>query len=68
MSHHYPRGLDGRERDANGEIRQKRSDTQIGTIRKEYGNHVAPGYRSDTQLGTVLKKEGVPSLSKLLNK
>jgi hypothetical protein len=65
---HHPKGLDGRERDRDGEIRQKRSDTLIGTIRKEYGSLVAPGYRSDAKLGTVLTKEGVPSLSKLLNR
>ena len=26
---HYPKGLDNRMRDKNGEIRQKRSDTQV---------------------------------------
>jgi hypothetical protein len=68
MSHRYPTGLDGRERDANGEIHRKRSDTLVGTLRKEYGPNVAPGYRSDAKLGTVLKGEGMPSLSKLLKK
>lgn len=68
MSTHYPKGLDGRERDRDGEIRHKRSDTLIGTVRKEYGDQVASGYRSDAKLGTVLKGEGVPSLSKLLKK
>lgn len=68
MNHQYPKGLDGRQRDEDGEIRQKRSDTKIGTIRQEYGPNVAPGYRADAKLGTVLKGEGVPSLSKLLKK
>ena len=63
---HYPKGLDGRQRDGDGEIRQKRSDTLVGTLRKEYGPDVASGYRADAKLGTVLKGEGVPSLSKLL--
>jgi hypothetical protein len=27
---HFPKGLDDRMRDKNGEIRQKRSDTQVG--------------------------------------
>ena len=45
-------------------IRQKRGDTLIGTIEKQYG--VDLNYRSDAQLHTVLKNEGVPSLSKLL--
>lgn len=68
MTKHYPKGLDGRMRDSNGEIRQKRSDTQVGTLRKEYGDGFAKGYRSDAELGTVLKREGVDSLDKLLKK
>jgi hypothetical protein len=68
MAKHYPKGLDGRMRDEDGEIRKKRSDTQIGTLRKEYGDHVAPGYRSDATLGTVLKKERLESLDQLLRR
>jgi hypothetical protein len=68
MAKHYPKGLDGRMRDQDGEIRKKRSDTQIGTLRKEYGAHVAPGYRSDATLGTVLKQEGLESLDQLLRR
>lgn len=45
-------------------IHQKRGDTLVRTIEKKYG--VDLGYRSDTQLHTVLKKEGLPSLSRLL--
>jgi hypothetical protein len=66
MAKHFPKGLDGRMRDGNGEIRAKRSDTKVSTIRKEYGDHVAKGTRSDAQLGSVLKKEGLPSLDALL--
>lgn len=55
-------------RDANGEIRKKRSDTLVGTLRKEYGDDFATGYRSDAKLGTVLKKEGANSLDDLLKK
>ncbi len=61
-------GLDGRHRDANGEIRRKRSDTLVGTLRKEYGPEFAKGYRSDAQLGTILKREGAESLHELLKK
>lgn len=68
MTKHYPKGLDNRMRDADGEIRQKRSDTLVGTLRKEYGDNFAAGYRSDAQLGTVLKKEGVETLDQLLKK
>lgn len=66
MKMHFPKGLDNRMRDRNGEIRAKRSDTQVGTLRREYGADVAEGYRSDARLGTVLQKEGLPSLSALL--
>jgi hypothetical protein len=65
---HFPKGLDGRQRDQDGQIRRKRSDTKVGTLRAEYGEGFAPGYRSDTKLGTVLKKEGVESLDRLLKK
>jgi hypothetical protein len=65
---HFPKGLDGRRRDQDGEIRRKRRDTLVGTLRNEYGEHVAPGYRANTQLGTVLEKEGLGSLDQLLKK
>src|SRR5689334_2919005 len=66
MAKHFPKGLDGRMQDRNGQIRAKRADTKIATIREEYGDDVAKGYRGDAQLGTVLKKEGFDSLSDLL--
>ena len=65
---HYPKGLDGRQRDKDGQIHHKRSDTLVKTLRKEYGEKTAEGYRSDTKLGTVLKKEGLDSLDQLLKK
>jgi hypothetical protein len=65
---HLPRGLDGRARDENGEIRRKRNDTLVGTLRKEYGPGFAPGYRSDTKLGTVLEDKRVTSLDQLRKK
>ncbi len=65
---HFPKGLDGRQRDRDGEIRKKRSDTQVDTLRKEYGPNFAKGYRGNVQLGTVLKREGVESLDQLLKK
>ena len=61
-------GLDDRCRDQNGEIRHKRSDTLVGTLRKEYGEDFAKGTRSDATLGTVLDKTGAESLSQLLRK
>jgi hypothetical protein len=59
-------GLDGRHRDTDGEIHRKRSDTLVGTLRKEYGDDFAKGRRSDMKLGTLLEKEGADSLSDLL--
>jgi hypothetical protein len=68
MPKHFPKGRDGRMRDQNGEIRQKRSDTKVETLRKTYGDDFAKGYRSDAHLGTVLKREGVDTLDQLLRK
>ena len=68
MTKHYPKGLDGRQRDRDGEIRQKRSDTLVGTLRREYGENFAEGYRADSKLGTILRKEGVDTLDQLLKK
>ncbi len=65
---HFPKGLDGRMRDQSGEIRHKRSDTKVETLRKTYGDDFAKGYRSYAQLGTVLKREGVDTLDQLLKK
>jgi hypothetical protein len=59
------KGLDGRQRDQNGEIRKKRDDTLVKTLRKELGPEFAPGYRSDTKLKTVLKDNGVETLNQL---
>ena len=61
-------GLDKRHRDKDGEIHKKRSDTKVGTLRKEYGDDFAKGTRSDATLGTLLKKEGAESLSELLKR
>ena len=55
-------------RDQDGEVRKKRIDTHVGTLRETYGPDFASDYRSDAHLGTVLKKEGVDSLSQLIKK
>jgi len=67
MSKHFPKGLDGRERDKNGQIREKRGDTRVATLRREYGADFAEGYRSDTKLETVREDTG-KSLSQLVKK
>jgi hypothetical protein len=59
-------GLDNRCRDNDGEIRQKRSDTLVRTLRREYGEDFAAGFRSDMKLGNLLKQTGSASLSQFI--
>ena len=58
-------GLDDRWRDRDGEIRRKRGDTLIGTLRDKYPGF-APGVRSDMRLDTYLDREGLDSLDDAL--
>ena len=62
------RGLDGRDRDADGQIRRKNGSTEVGTLRKIYGDDFAEGHRSDQKLENLLREEGVDSLSELRKK
>lgn len=59
---HLPRGLDSRGRDERspktGQIREKRADTRVETLRNAYGPNFAKGFRSDTHLGTVRDQTG----------
>jgi hypothetical protein len=61
-------GLDDRCQDQDGEIRRKRSDTLIRTLRETYGPGFASGIRSDAMLGTLLDRSGASSLSEYLKK
>jgi uncharacterized protein Veg len=61
-------GLDGRHRDADGQIDRKRSDTRVDTLRKTYGDDFLREFRGDAQLGTVLEKTGADSLTELVKK
>lgn len=63
---HCKTGLDDRCRDQDGEIRHKRSDTLVRTLRQQYGEDFAKGIRSDATLGTVLERSGAESLSEYL--
>ena len=63
---HCNTGLDDRCRDQDGEIRQKRGDTLVSTLRKTYGPDFAPGVRSDMRLDTLRDRMGGASLSKIL--
>jgi len=58
-------GLDDRCRDQDGEIRQKRGDTLVGTLRRVYGPDFAVGVRSDMRLDTLRDRMGA-SLSKIV--
>ena len=51
-----------------GEIHKKRGDTQVGTLRKTYGEDFATGRRSDMRLDTLLKQAGVDTLDQVLKK
>jgi hypothetical protein len=66
MSKHCETGLDDRCRDTDGEIRRKRGDTLVGTLREEYGPNFAAGVRSDMRLDTLLEQSGADSLSDFL--
>lgn len=61
-------GLDSRCQDLNGEIRRKRGDTLVGSLRSTYGEDFADGYRSDTKLETLLQRESAGSLSEFLKR
>lgn len=66
MKKHCDTGLDDRCRDQDGEIRRKRGDTLVGTLRQKYGEDFAPGTRSDMRLDTLLDRTGAESLNQLL--
>ena len=58
-------GLDGRHRDKNGRIDEKRGDTLVRPLRKEYGKDFLRDWRSDTKLSTV-RNEADMSLTELV--
>ena len=59
-------GMKGqRSRNDDGQLRQKRGDTHIGTIEKNY--NIDLGVRSDMHLDTYLEKNKIESLNDLIN-
>jgi hypothetical protein len=59
-------GMKGqRSRNLDGELRQKRSDTHISTIEKQYGRDF--GKRGDMELGTFLEEKNINSLNDLIH-
>ena len=63
-----PKGLDDSTRDKSGQIREKRGDTLVSTLRKQFGEDFARGVSGSTKLGTLLRKEKVSSLRELLKR
>ncbi len=60
-------GMKGyRSRNQDGELRDKRDDTYMGTIEKKYGRDF--GVRSDMHLGTYLKEHNIKSLNDLITR
>jgi hypothetical protein len=55
-----------RTRDENGRLRQKRADTLVGTVEREYG--VDFGVRSDMHLGTLRDRTGLTAIDVLVSK
>ena len=53
-----------RSRNENGQLRDKRDDTHMGTIEQQYNRDF--GVRSDMELGQFLKQKGYDSLNDLL--
>lgn len=64
MANDAPGMRGDRSRNADGQLRQKRSDTHVGAIEEKYG--VDLGVRSDMHLGTLLEQRGAASLNDLL--
>ena len=59
-------GMKGdRARTIDGTLRQKRGDTHIGTIEKQYDIDLS--VRSDMRLDTFLKRNNIKSLNDLIN-
>jgi hypothetical protein len=65
MAHAQP-GLDGRHRDADGEISKKHGNTRVKNLRDTYGKDFAPGVPGTAKLKDVLARLDEPSLSKLI--
>ena len=59
-------GMKGdRSRNQDGQLRDKRDDTHMGTIEKQYNRDF--GVRSDKELGNFLKENGIASLNDLIH-
>lgn len=57
--------LDGRHRDMNGRIEEKKGNTLVRTLRSAYGDDFLRDWRSDARLSTV-RSETDMSLTELV--
>ena len=58
--------INGRSRNQDGRIRRKNGHTKVENIECDYD--IDFGVRGDMRLDTLLEREGVDSLTQLLNK
>ena len=59
-------GMKGnRSRNDDGQLRNKRDDTHMGTIENQYNKDF--GVRSDKELGNFLKENNIASLNDLIH-
>jgi hypothetical protein len=65
MSKDAPGMRGNRSRDLDGRLRDKRDDTHMGTIEKQYDLDL--DVRSDMHLGNFLKEHKIKSLNDLIN-
>lgn len=64
-NHNDAPGMKGyRSRNKSGQLRDKRDDTLVSTIERQYG--VDFDVRGDMELGSLLKRKGVKSLNDLI--
>jgi hypothetical protein len=56
-------GLDGRAREANGQIERKHPTTKIKHLREHYGAHFANGWDGEKTLGELLEANNCASLT-----
>lgn len=64
-AHDAPGMAGERSRTKDGTLREKRSDTRMGTIEQEYGLDL--GVRSDMEWGTYKRKFRVESINDLVH-
>jgi len=64
MAQDAPGMRGNRSRNKDGQLRDKRDDTHMGTIEKQYNRDF--GVRSDMELGNFLKKNNIKSLNDLI--